>query len=152
MMMTDMPSPTHVQCCVVFLVCLVGLVLCNLGPEYGASAEDVDPFPKRKCESLLVNCSCYDYLDLYGIICDSVSNYSRFSQLLASDAIFEVNSTYEITFNEIKYLPPRVLDGLIVFCLFLDDPGLAAIDERAFDGVQRLRRFHIRQSKIQVSI
>lgn len=119
-----------------------------ISSETGTTEE---PFPKDKCESLLENCLCYDYEIVAGIICSNVTSFSNFSRHLSSDSIFQTeNMTYEITLKEVEYLPPRSLEGLIVFRLYLEDPNLSVIDKKAFEGVRRLKRIHVRWSKIKV--
>lgn len=62
---------------------------------------------------------------------------------------FEPNTTFEVTLTGGGVLGKRILDGLIVYRLFLD--GVEKVEEGAFEGVFRLRRFHVRLSALKVS-
>lgn len=62
---------------------------------------------------------------------------------------FEANTTFEVTLTGGGVLRRGFLDGLIVYRLFLD--GTEELEEGAFEGVFRLRRFHVRLSSLKVS-
>ncbi|XP_054721075.1 protein toll-like [Uloborus diversus] len=105
-------------------------------------------FPKEKCENLLPTCACYDYEVVVGLECENLTDFSNFT-ILSNGGLFKVNTTYEITLESLESLPAKSMNGLIVFRLYLDDPNIADIDSEAFDGVIRLRIFHVRRSSIK---
>lgn len=107
------------------------------------------PFPKEKCDSLLTNCFCYDVYPIAAIVCNNMVDYTSFNRILQSGEIFEVNTTYEITLTGIRYVPPGLLKNLKIYRFILDDPD-ATVDEKIFEGVIRLKKYHVRQSMSEV--
>lgn len=107
------------------------------------------PFPEKKCQALLTNCLCYDVYPIAALVCNNMVDFTNFNRLLQSGEIFEVNTTYEITFTGIKNVPAGILKGLIVNRFILDAPD-ATVDENIFQGVIGLRWYHVRRSMSEV--
>ncbi|XP_055941102.1 protein toll-like [Argiope bruennichi] len=134
--------------CVVFvLFCLFSLNSGNL-PHEADPSED-EPFPSSECETLLPECECDDYGGVAGLICQNVSDFDAFTKTLGDGSLFENGTTYEITLSGTRILPRQFLKGLIVFRLYIDDPQTALMEDGAFEGVLRLKRFHVRISSIK---
>lgn len=91
-------------------------------------------------------CTCVWFEVIFGITCNNETELSKLPRLL--DSTFDVNRTYELIFQDIPALPPRVIDGLIVFRVVIDNPNFTEVHEEAFDEVLRLRWFHIYLSSL----
>lgn len=108
------------------------------------TAEVVDAanmLPKIKFESLAR--SCCDLQKLGGV-CKNENE-----TIIEPDPISSVKEIYELTFNDTKYLPARVLSGFSVHFLILDDPDVI-VDKDLLDGIVKLEEFIVRQSSIKV--
>ncbi|XP_042899671.1 protein toll [Parasteatoda tepidariorum] len=117
----------------------------------GINFDEDNDIASKNCSELLPGCDCYD-LETIGIIqvkCWNATELFNTSYLM-DGSIFGVNETYEIIVEGgVSALPPRSLEGLIVYRLILDDPGILDIHEDAFENVLRLRRFHVRGSSLK---
>ncbi|GBO12862.1 hypothetical protein AVEN_78873-1 [Araneus ventricosus] len=134
---------------VLFFICLFAMNSGNLPHETGPPVDE--PFPASKCETLLPECECDDYEEIAGLFCENVSDFQAFTKILEDGSLFENGTTYEITLSGTRVLPRQFLKGLIVYRLYIDDPQTEGLEDGAFDGVLRLRRFHVRISSITVS-
>ena len=56
---------------------------------------------------------------------------------------------FRLTFNDVKYLPPRAFQGLSIHFLVLKDPDVN-VHEDVFDGIVELEEFKVEQSNIKV--
>ncbi|KAG8200403.1 hypothetical protein JTE90_028578 [Oedothorax gibbosus] len=100
-------------------------------------------FPQQQCEAALPGCHCFDFEVVAGIYCDSI-DFFHANRLID---IFEPNETFEVTLNGEGVLRRGTFKGLIVYRVFLQ--GLMEVEDGVFDGVYRLRRFHVRFSSLK---
>ncbi|XP_055941433.1 protein toll-like [Argiope bruennichi] len=135
------PSGLYV---ILFFFCLFpfnsGILLLEMDPPEDSSS---------KCKTLLPECECDDNYLVAGLVCQNVSNFDAFTKILKDGSLFEKWTTYEIKLSGTRILPQQFLKGLIVYRLLIDDPLTEGLEDEAFDGVLRLKKFHVRKSSIK---
>ncbi|GIY21914.1 protein toll [Caerostris darwini] len=137
------------NCKSTILVLLVILLYYSVESESKDTGSSVEvSLPTQNCENDLPECKCADFGEVAGLTCLNMSDFEKFTHKLTDGTLFEVNTTYEITLSGNRVLPRGFLKGLIVFRLYIDDPDTEVLEEKAFEGVIRLRRFHVRISSI----
>ncbi|GFT68417.1 protein toll [Nephila pilipes] len=144
----DNRSGDIIEWCVLLFIVVLLCQKSHGDLPHESGTEVNEPFPKSKCEALLSGCKCDDYEIITGLYCKNVTDFGTFTRTLENGSLFEVNTTYEITLVNTRVLPREFLKGLIVFRLYVDGPETQGLEEGAFDGVIRLRRFHVRLSSI----
>ncbi|KAF8788289.1 Endothelial zinc finger protein induced by like protein [Argiope bruennichi] len=129
---------------ILFFLCLFpfnsGILLLETDPPEDSSS---------KCKTLLPECECDDNDLVAGLVCQNVSNFDAFTKILKDGSLFEKWTTYEIKLSGTRILPQQFLKGLIVYRLLIDDPLTEGLEDGAFDGVLRLKKFHVRKSSIK---
>ncbi|GIY33090.1 uncharacterized protein CDAR_439921 [Caerostris darwini] len=107
--------------------------------------------PIEKCDELLpeYECECRKgYLKDVALICQNVSDFDGFNDILSNGSVFEVNTTFQISLSGNSMLPKGFLSGLTVSFLSVDD-FQTQVEEGAFDGVLYVKYFYVERSSMK---
>ncbi|GIY28625.1 uncharacterized protein CEXT_310781 [Caerostris extrusa] len=108
----------------------------------------VNQFFPKKCQELLPKCKCSEkYLKVVVLACQNVSDFEAFDHILSNGSVFEVNTTFDITFSGNTVLPKGFLSGLAVYRLSVDDFQTQRVEEGAFDGVLELIEIFVKRAQ-----